>query len=142
MWNFDTSSLNIYHDSDWEYLNSESENPFARIACRSRRMTPTLCDGTCWNCKKEREQFLISEPERMLQFEKANPRYWADLDEFEVPTIEEKRRELQNRLERIEAEKKEIIQERRKLLTITTARIAVLEKLALSPETHPWNTLH
>lgn len=39
------------------YIHGEIDNPFARICCRTRRLSPTECDGTCPDCKRERVIF-------------------------------------------------------------------------------------
>jgi hypothetical protein len=37
-----------------QYLLGYTQTPLTRIGCKTRKFTPTICDGTCRDCKLER----------------------------------------------------------------------------------------
>jgi hypothetical protein len=49
------ASCSFLEDS---HLPNQMDNPCARIACRGRKLEPTVCDGTCFTCRGEREQYI------------------------------------------------------------------------------------
>ncbi len=100
--------------SDWSHIWEipdripwePAHNPYARTVCRVRKITKNICDGTCPNCKKERENFLEEEPKRMKKIDIIAT--WWDPD-AEIPDISIYQENIQKRIERIEEEKKNII---------------------------------
>ena len=49
-----------------DFIENDILNPFARICCKTRKITPTLCDGTCRDCKIARDTYLLTEPSRII----------------------------------------------------------------------------
>lgn len=68
------------------HVLDQVENPFARIYCRSRRLRPTLCDGTCHGCKKERNAYFENKIQFRRTLEQANPAHGEGLDHEREPS--------------------------------------------------------
>ncbi len=88
-----------------EYIDWQTNNPFARILCRTRNLIPTLCDGVCWKCNTERQLFLDNKAEKIFQLNRANPRYWAGLEELDFPTLKDITNRLQVEIDQIQQQK-------------------------------------
>lgn len=106
-------------NSSWHPLNAVMEinwilylrdiwvnNPYGRVCCKARKNIPTICDGTCWDCKKEMAKYRQNEPLRM----KANDiiRSGGDATDESIE-LEIYRRNLEMRIARWQKQKQEII---------------------------------
>lgn len=119
----------------WE----SSDNPFARIACKTRKLTPTVCDGTCLGCKKERDTFLSTEPQRLMSGDILAA--WWDSD-YEHMSLEGYEMQVQRKVQKLEMSKKEILEHRKSSHILTekvNERMRVLMLQVQSPE--PSSTL-
>jgi hypothetical protein len=98
----------------WEnFIDGATDNPFARICCRTRRLTPTMCDGACIECRKARESYEAVMPTTIVTTaEVANA---GDPDGV-VPDIADARAILAHRLMRIQQAKEEIFHKRDRAL--------------------------
>jgi hypothetical protein len=130
-----------WQSNNEEFIAWESpNNPFARIACRSRNLTPTACDGACWNCKKERKRFLETEPIRLQSTDILAS--WGD-PYYELCSIEQYRQSLLAKGEKLHRIKLDLIEKRRQeqaLMSTVEKKIWILQLQKFSPDISP--TLH
>lgn len=129
---------NIHTLDGGDFILWESpDNPFARIACKTRRLAPTICDGTCLNCKREREQFLRTEPQKLMTRDILTA--WWDPD-YEHLSLNEYAIRVQWRTQKLESIKKGIIEQRKSNHTLeerVNERMRTLKLRAQSPEPSP-----
>ena len=121
-------------DDSYTHIDHEAANPFARIECRVRTALPTLCDGTCRNCKQERISFLEGEVERRRNLINANPEFWSSPEMENPPNKDDIANILQEQIAVLTQEKVEIVVQKLELIQKATERMRILRLQASSPE--------
>ena len=115
------------HYLEQSHIDGSNVNPYARILCRGRLLSPTECDGTCLGCKKEREQYLERESERYLERNRANPEYGSSIDHVdEMITLSDARAIIMRRIAAIEERKKTSVSRAAELHKIVENRLQSL----------------
>ena len=106
------------------HISDDHENPCARIYCRGRRIIPTLCDGTCIGCRKEREKY-ISEAVITLQTRlNANPAAGTSIEhEFTPISLLEAEEQVRDKVLALDARKVQYIQAALAVIERTSAYI-------------------
>ena len=111
-------------------------HPFGRICCKARNITPTICDWTCYWCRKKMEEFRQNEPLRL----KANDiiLQWGDNDaEIELPDLSVYKENLEKRINWWQIKKQIAVSELQKEYSLyqrVEQIMSNLKKQVLSPE--------
>ncbi|GAB0174757.1 MAG: hypothetical protein HHAS10_06360 [Candidatus Altimarinota bacterium] len=91
-------------------LTHQRDNPISRITCRNRILVPTICDGTCRSCRRERESYFHEESERVLKQINANPSLGSSMEHEDDPiTLEQAQLIVLRRIAKIDLSKEKYI---------------------------------
>ena len=119
-----------------EFLKWEELNPFARIACKTRTLTPTLCDGTCGNCKRERDTYRTEWVRHARELDVGNPERWAGIEEYPIPDDKYYETYVASKIQAFANLKARVIEARSHLFRSTEQRVARLIELSREPSTY------
>ena len=100
------------------YLKDLSpDNPYRKICCTTRKITPTVCNWTCNGCKRQRELFNQTEPLRLRTNDVIFQ--WGDPEEeSQLADIDTYRAKLQEKIKIWEQRKIDIVKKLREELCL------------------------